>query len=148
MQRHIGGFAPLQHHFIEFPERMPDVHQQDQALQASPVTQVCIEMLVPMCLQSRWDLGIAVARQIHQPLLVGQAEKVYQLRSSGCFAGSCQFALPGEHIDSTGFPRIRAAAECDFSTLVCGALMQLGCTLKESGVVKDDGQISVLFLAK
>ena len=130
--------APFQHHDIEFLERVADVHQQDHASQRLAVTQVFIEVFVPVVLNSHGDLCIAVARQIYQRAMAIQGKKIEQLRPSWRLAGPRQIFLPAQGVNSAGLAGVGAPTKSDFSTRIGRTLAQLCCTDEKSGLIESN----------
>jgi hypothetical protein len=77
---------------------------------------------------------VSVARQINQPTVVPEAEKIYQLGAPGAFAGPRKIALIYQRIDGTRLSGIRPADKGNLSPFVRQELTGLMGAGKETGL--------------
>ena len=119
---------------------MADIHHQHQAAQTLAAAQIRFQMFLPVLFERDRYLGITVAGQVDQATLVVQAEEVEQLRASRCFRGARQAGV-GKGVERARLASVGAAGECHLQAAVLGALVDLGGTDEEAGLLAqtDDG---------
>ena len=88
---------------VQFTESAAGIDDDDDALECLAFTQEAREYLPPMLTQLGGYLGVTVAGQVDQPVLVVDAEEVDQLCASGGLAGLAQVLLSAEAVDGGGF---------------------------------------------
>ena len=62
MNGHFADRCPFDHLSIVVLERMPNIHEKYQPLEAPSILQIPFELLVPLFLYFEWDFGEAVTR--------------------------------------------------------------------------------------
>ena len=93
MHWHAGGDGPAQHLLVRVCQRMPDVHEHHQTPKTFPVLQVALQLLIPFFLDRQRYFGETVARQVNEPLVSAEAEKIDELRAPWGARGPRELAL-------------------------------------------------------
>ena len=114
MQRQAALHSPIDHHAVEFFERMSDIAKQHKAAQHLASAEVFFELFLPLIFNAQRHFGEAVARQVDQKAALGQTEKIDQLRASWRFRDAGKARLIGDRVNSARFACVGAAREGNF----------------------------------
>ena len=137
MHRTFDGAAPIQHLPVVITKQPTTVDHDNRTNQRFPVLEILLQQTLPMIARRPGNPGIAVARQIHQPLVLRQAEEINQLRSSRAFARAGKITAIHYRIDGAGFSDIGTPGEGDFDPNIGDKLMRLVGAGQKTGVGKD-----------
>jgi len=92
-----------------------DDHETDQRI---ALGQVAGQHLAPVLAQLGRHLGVAVAGEIDQPVVLVDGEEVDELGATGRLAGLAQVLLSAQAVDGGGLAGVGTAGEGDLATLV------------------------------
>ena len=120
MHRQPGFPAEGQHLYVQFSQRMTDIHRQHQSAERLAVHQVIGDEPAPVGAQRLRRPGIAVAWKVHQMQPAAQGEEVDLLGAPRRLAGPGEAPLSGDGIDGTGLADVGTARKGDLRPLVRG----------------------------
>lgn len=126
--------APRQHLCVEFGERVPGIHQQNQSEKRFASDQIAFQRPAPLESHRFRHLCEPIAWEIDQFQLICQLKHVDHLRPSRGLRRPGKVPLLSDRIERTGFSRIRAPSERHFRALIGGepregrGARQIACT--------------------
>jgi len=109
------------------------VDQDDQPQKARVVLQVGFHERSPLSLYLLRDLGIPVAREVHEEPPVVDPEEVDLSRAAGILGYACQLLPAEQRVDQAGFPDVGSAGDRDLRQNVRRGLARLRYRADELG---------------